>query len=294
MKKLKIMILIAALFISEAAGGVHPKVYTKALNATTSTTETSTKENLKRKIEEKASDKISKEYYDDFDGDGVKELFAVTGPEEDVNEIWYANNTQVKRVYHDGLSVYPWSPKICKVSSRQKLVVFETGGYGSGSVSVCYYVSNGNPVRVKKAGELLTHTSGKEFVVHQTAFDMCKDSDGVTCGHTYKAYYLRWNGKKFIEYKGKKITLSELKKYKGANKYINQVKKIGYKIGSIYYRSNGIINVNLSKKSDGLMNYENITFKLKEKSVYLQVCCKTGKNIVEKSSYSGIYRAKGF
>lgn len=224
----------------------------------------------------------------------MKEIFAVTGQEENLNEIWYASDTQVKRIYHDELCVYPWSPGVCKVSSRQKLIVFETGGYGSGSMSVCYYVSDGKPVRVKRAGEQLTHISGKEFVVHQTAFDQCKGSDGITCGHTYKAYYLRWNGKKFIEYKGKKITLDKLKKYKGADKYINQVKKLGYKIGAIYYRSNGIINVNLSIKDDGLMKYENITFKIKGKSVKLRVICKTGKNIVEKSSYSGSYRVKGF
>ena len=168
--------------------------------------------------------------------------------------------------------------------------MFETGAYGSGSVSVCYYVKNGKVVRVKKAGEQLTQRSGKEFVVYQTAFDY--NSDGT--GHTWKAYYLKWNGKKFVEYKGKKISLSKLKKYKGATKYIKQIKKLKYKIGKIYYRSNGIINMNLSIKSGGCTQYENITLKVTGKSVKLQVNDKTGKNIVDKSSYGGRYQAKGF
>lgn len=245
---------------------------------------------LRNKIQEKTPDKISAEYYDDYDGDGKKELFAVTGSEDGPNEIWYASNVQVKRIYNDDLVVYKWASQICKVSKKQKLILFEIGGFGSGSISLCYYVKNGKVIEVKKAGEGLTQRSGKEFMVHPSAFDY--SSDGT--GHTWKAYYLKWNGKKFVEYKGKKIALSKLKKYKGAKKYIRQLKKLGYKIGSIYYRKNGIINVNLSIKSGEMLQYENVTFIVQKKKVKLKVINKKGKNIVEKSSYGGRYRAKGF
>ena len=52
--------------------------------------------------------------------------------------------------------------------------------------------------------------------------------------------------------------------------------------------------MNLSIKSGGCTQYENITLKVTGKSVKLQVNDKTGKNIVDKSSYGGRYQAKGF
>lgn len=276
-RRVIIILLTLILCVLKITEGISTEVYAK-------------EEVLRNKIQEKTSDKISAEYYDDYDGDGKKELFAVTGSKDGHNEIWYASNVQVKRIYNDDLVVYKWASQICKVSKKQKLILFEIGAFGSSSISLCYYVKNGKVIEVKKAGEGLTQRSGKEFMVHPSAFDY--SSDGT--GHTWKAYYLKWNGKKFVEYKGKKITLSKLKKYKGAKKYIRQLKKLEYKIGSIYYRKNGIINVNLSIKSGEMLQYENVTFIVRKKKVTLKVINKKGKNIVEKSSYGGRYRAKGF
>lgn len=147
---------------------------------------------------------------------------------------------------------------------------------------------------MKKAGEGLGQIKGKDFVIHPSAFDLVVDSTGVSTGHTWKAYYLKWNGKKFVEYVGKKMSLGALKKYKGTNVYLKKVNNLGYKIGEIYYRKNGIINVNLSKAMQDGIEQQNIIFKVKGNKVSLQVNDKEGKNIVEKSSYGGKYNAKGF
>lgn len=70
---------------------------------------------------------------------------------------------------------------------------------------------------------------------------------------------------------------------------------MGYKIGEIYYRKNGVINVNLIMEGEeGWIRYENITFNVKGSKISLKVNYKKGKNIIEKSSYGGRYSAKGF
>lgn len=249
------------------------------------------KEDLKDKLRKQISDNILYEYYDDYNGDGVNELFAVTGEKDNINQIWFVNDTYTECVYNNGKSVYYGN--VFKVSDKQKLIVFETGAGGSGSWSVCYYLSEGKAVRVQKCGEGLSHISGKKFIVCPGEFDAMRDESGMI-GHTWKAYYLKWTGHDFKEYIGKQISIGKLKKYKNANKYLKQIKKMGYKTSSIYKRSNGIINVNIYLKEKQSILYDNITLKVKGKKVTLLVNNKKGKNIVEKSSYGGIYKAQGF
>ncbi len=250
-----------------------------------------TKEELRDKIKNQISDNILAEYYDDYDNDGTKELFAVTGLEYEENQIWFANDSYVKCVYDEEKSVYQEKVKVCKVSARQKLFVCETGWYGSGSSSECFYISSGNVIRVEKCGEGLKQISGKKFYITPSAFDMNSNEEG----HTWKTYYIKWTGKEFKEYKVRQISLGKLKKYKNANKYINQARKLGYNVGDIYKRSNGIINVNLHKyaSSDELVYNENITFRIKGKKVVLVVDNKKGKDIIQKSSQGGSYQAYG-
>lgn len=250
-----------------------------------------TKEELKDKIKNQATDNILAEYYDDYDGDGMKELFAVTGKEYENNQIWFANDSYVKCVYDNERAVYLETVKVCKVSARQKLFICETGGYGSGSSSECFYVSSGSVIGVEKCGEGLKQISGKKFYITPSAFDMNSNGEG----HTWKTYYIKWTGREFKEYKVKQISLGKLKKYKNANKYINQARKLGYNVGDIYKRSNGIINVNLHKydSMDDLVYNENITLRIKGKKVVLVVDNKKGKDIIQKSSQAGSYQAYG-
>lgn len=255
--------------------------------------EAATKNSLQKKIEKRTGN-IRNTYYDDFDGDGTKELFAVIGNEEGSNEIWFAGESGIKKVYSEGASVYTWSPGICKVSSKQKIIVFETGAFGSISSSLCFYVKNGKAKKVTKAGEGLTQASGKNFLIFPSAYDAIKeDGSSSMIGHTCKAYYLKWNGSKFVEYKGKVISQKKLKTYKGASSYLNKIKKLGYKVGKIYYRQNGIININLTKRISSQTYNENVTLKVKKNKVTLMVNYSSGNNIVEKSSYNGIYQEKG-
>lgn len=255
--------------------------------------EASSKTLLTNKIKAKTSEEIKKVFYTDYDYDGSKEAFIITNRSDDAQTLWFSSPKEVKKI----ATAIIWTGKgrgICKVSKRQKLFLAEGSAGGSGSWSYCFYIKNGRAIQVKKAGEGLGQIKGKDFVIHPSAFDLVVDSTGVSTGHTWKAYYLKWNGKKFVEYVGKKMSLGALKKYKGANVYLKKVNNLGYKIREIYYRKNGIINVNLSKAMQDGIEQQNITFKVKGNKVSLQVNDKEGKNIVEKSSYGGRYNAKGF
>ena len=255
--------------------------------------EAASKAALVNKIKAKTSERIKEVFYADYDYDGLKEAFIITEKSEDNQTLWFSSEKEVKKI----ATAIIWAGKgqgICKVSNNQKLFLAEGSAGGSGSWSYCFYVKNGKAIQVKKSSGGLTQVKGKDFVIYPSAFDLVVDSTGVSSGHTWKAYYLKWNGKKFVEYIGQKISLKALKKYKGADDYINKVKKLGYKIGKIYYRKNGIINVNLSKLIEDGVEQQNITFIVQSNKVFLQVNYKKGKNIVEKSSYGGKYSAKGF
>lgn len=258
-----------------------------------------TKASLMQQIQAETREEISRTYYTDFDGDGQKELFAITGDEKDSNQIWFASARQTKCLYKGDFSVYPHSDGtykgsngICKVSKKQKILVLELGGWGSGSISACYYVKSGKVHQVKYTGEGLTQLAGKEFFIAPSAFDWdC--TEGLWTGHTWKHYYLKWTGTKFREYKGKKISLKTLKKYRGSRRYLKQIQNLGYQVDSIYKRENGIININIHVKTKSGKVCENVNLRKKGNKIKLIVYNPKGKDIVAKSSFGGIYKSKG-
>lgn len=255
------------------------------------------KDELVEQVKKKTTDKVDQVYYTDYDYDGSQEAFIITTRSEDDQTLWFSSGQEVKKIAASIIWVDKAAQGICQVSPKQKIFVAEGSGGGSGSWSYCCYVKNGRAILVKRAGEWLAHRSGKNFTIHQSAFDAMYDDFGkFYLGHTWKEYYLRWTGTGFVEYEGRKISRNQLEQYKGAGKYLRQAEKLGYRIGKIFYRKNGIINVNVSqkhKKGEDI-DYENFNLNVNRKKVSLRICNKKGKNILERSSYHGIYKAKGF
>lgn len=255
------------------------------------------KDELVEQVKKTTTDKVDQVYYTDYDYDGSQEAFIITTRSEDDQTLWFSSGQEVKKIAASIIWVDKAAQGICQVSPKQKIFVAEGSGGGSGSWSYCCYVKNGRAILVKRAGEWLAHRSGKNFTIHQSAFDAMYDDFGkFYLGHTWKEYYLRWTGTGFVEYEGRKISRKQLEQYKGAGKYLRQAEKLGYRIGKIFYRKNGIINVNVSqkhKKGEDI-DYENFNLNVNRKKVSLRICNKKGKNILERSSYHGIYKAKGF
>ena len=79
------------------------------------------------------------------------------------------------------------------------------------------------------------HTSGADFSAHMGAFDPW---------HTYKKYYFYWDGDDFKEYGGIHITEEQLSSVEGGKQAIQKITNGGFSVSEIFYRSNGIININ--------------------------------------------------
>ena len=258
-------------------------------------------EELISSIEAQSGEPVFKCWYDDFDNDGNKELFAAVGTEGRGTTLWFSSEKETVNfpilgyVYCD-----EWdNPEgICTINSEQKIFVVETGAGGSGSSSACFYVNNGIAIPAQKSGENLRQTAGTEFTINPSAFDATV-YDGLESGHTYKRYYLHWNGTNFEEYAGHEISKEELLQYEGGSDAVRQAESEGYSIGTIFRRDNGIINVNLysetAPQGDGAPNRdnENMTLEIKGDAVYLVVINHTAQEWVGKYSYGGAYESTG-
>lgn len=260
----------------------------------TQNAEAYSKNELVEKVKTKTSDPVKKVYYADYDCNGTREAFMITKKSKYEQALWFSSEQEVKKI---ASSIIWVDQGICEVSPKQKLFVAEGSAGGSGSWSYCCYVKEGKAILVKRAGEGLTHSSGAEFLIYQSAFDgMYDGASKFYLGHTWKEYYLRWTGTKFVEYKGRVISRKQLEQYQGAKQYLKEVEKKGYRIGKIFYRKNGIINVNVSQKAakSSDIDYDNFTLNVKGKKVSLRICNNKGKDVLEKSSFGGIYKARGF
>lgn len=273
---------------------LFPSAWSKSLTVKTKKA-ADAKSVLLKKI--KTNLEITKVFYSDYDGDGKKELFAVCGDiGNDISsfgerEIWFVSTKQTKC---DNLSTMIYSAKCVKVNSKQKMFIAETGAGGSGSSSIWYYVKAS-----KRKGNTfpfsgLTQIKKNQFKVTLHDFDnYVSDTGKPMGGHTYRQYYFKWTGTKFLEYKGTLISQKQLKKYKNGASIINKIKKLGYSIDTIYKRKNGVININvhIATNYEHELRYENVNLKLSNNKVSVIVTYKGGKDIVGKSSFGGIYKA---
>ena len=259
-------------------------------------------EELIYSVEKQSGEPVFKYWCDDFDYDGNMELFAAVGKDAMGTSLWFSSEKETVNFPILGY-VYcgEWdSPEgICSINSQQKLFVAETGAGGSGSSSVCYYVKDGIAIPAPKSGENLRQEAGAEFTINPSAFDDW-GIDGFGSGHTYKKYYLHWNGTEFTEYEGREISRGDLEKYAGGADAIMQAESEGFSIGSIFERDNGIINVNLFKEGsasegDGGLDRdnENMTLEVKNGEVFLVVINHNAQDWIGKYSYGGIYESVG-
>lgn len=105
-------------------------------------------EELRNSLESTASDPVRYFAYDDYDGDGVLEAFAVTSPDESDElglyndiDIWYVDCEGNCRVIIQDIYGYPH--KTIMEAGKQKFMVWEKSAGGSGSVSYIVGLRNG-------------------------------------------------------------------------------------------------------------------------------------------------------
>lgn len=213
-------------------------------------------------------------HYDDYDGNGSCEMFALVGVKTDITSeqdgiygiIWYINENGAMTIESNDMR-YWTSPEIFTVGGKV-FIAFEKA-YITGSQTYIWGVLDGNPYQPNISGKvdgLISVNEHDELEVTDSTYDAAyyKDMD-MTIGHTWKKYYFYFDGSSFKEYGGIDITIDDLSKIPKGEKIIDEVYKHSYNIDSIFYRSNKLININISKKSTGSIGYKNITLRYMNK-----------------------------
>lgn len=272
-----------------------------------------TKEGLRNKLSKQTSQKIYIFKYANLDRKGAKEAVALTADGRDEwggyknARLWYVSDKKCS-CFYKSIDIYSGivyggefpAPKLWKLKKSYMFKITK-GGYGSGSTDYLWTFNKNGPKSVPvpgKYGESVTYKKNNDFCVTENTFDAFHSSDGHLQGHTHKNYYFHWNGKSLVEYGGLRITQAQLKKAKGAAEILNSITKKGTGNGTtvitdIFYRSNGIININYRNYYGGYEDWGNgnVTLKLKKgKITYDTSVNPRGKTKLEKATYSGIYK----
>lgn len=217
-------------------------------------------------------------HYGDYDGNGSCEMFALVGKvktdsiyiEEDFyGKIWYINQDGAREVESTDIE-YSMSPYIFTVGGNE-FIAFERV-YATSDQTYIWGVLDGKPFQPNISGKingLINVNEYDELEVTHSTYDGCYDkSTGVKTGHSWKKYYLYFNGRTFKEYGGIDITIDDLSRIPKGKQIIKEVHKHLYEINSIFYRSNEVININISKEDDynnEMIEYKNITLRYIDK-----------------------------
>ena len=238
----------------------------------------------KRYLENLIEDDIVFSYYNDYDGDGLCEMFALVGskgdsestePSSDEDEddmmkfqadnlygkIWFVSKDGAMEIESDEIEYWS-SPKSFLIGGHS-FIAFEEYAT-TGSRTFIWGVQDGRPYQ--------PNISGKVYGMNVNEYDELEGisstydasilkTDTFMCGHTWKKYYFYFDGNNFREYGGITINVDDLLRIPDTKKIVDELDSNLYKIDSIYYRDNGIININISKENENTIDYANITLR---------------------------------
>ena len=225
---------------------------------------------------ETKSDHIAVFEYGDYDGDGICEAFALlsdsgwSGDGDGITgELWFVSPRECTKIREQDSYL-----TLSKQGVGPMLFTAEVWYGGSGSSSVVWGVSQSSKAEV--LGKEFEGISGgdvpNEFYMYPSAFDMSPDGTG----HTWKRYYFYLDGFELKEYGGLWISRNQLEEVEGGEAILQSAEAEGWTIGDIYYRANGVINVNL--RND--WSNDNLTLRF------------DGKTVVDTGErYGGVYSA---
>lgn len=208
--------------------------------------------------------------YGDFDGNNKCEMFAIVGEKEsyyDYNDtmigtIWYVD--QNGAVELESCKIEYWSSPFKFTIKGYTFIAFARVT-GMGSYTSLWGLIDEEPYELSFSGKMygLVINEFEEIEVTQSTYDLTYlKEDDLTLGHTWKQYYLYFDGDDgFKEYGGIEIEVDDISKIPICQEIIKEINNKSCKIDSIYYRENGIININISKENDSNIYYYNITLR---------------------------------
>ena len=210
-------------------------------------------------------------YYDDYDGDGDCEMFALVGEmvddgglyeEENIcGKIWFVDQNGIMEIESEEIEY--WSSPCAFSVDNKSFIVFEKY-YATGSLTYLWGVINEKPYQpnISGKGNRLRINEFNEIEITDSEYDFAFDKSlDFPVGHTWKRYYFYFDGNSFREYGGISIKVEDLLRVSGTDLIVNEIYNNSYVIDSVYYRNNGIININISKEDDNEIVYYNITLR---------------------------------
>lgn len=219
-------------------------------------------------------------HYGDYDLDGNCEMFALVGqyvepfvPDGDDNlsgTLWFINQNGAMEI--DPEEKIFWSNLRLHNLKGYCFLTLEKA-YVTGSESYIWGVKDGLPFQPNLIGYgngISVNKYNEIEVIHSTydaGLEMLEDGTSMYLGHTWKKYYFYYDGKDFREYGGMLITYEDLLRVNGIKTILDMIEIDGYNIDSIYYRSNNMVNINVSHNTKNSVEYKNVTIRLFETTI---------------------------
>lgn len=249
------------------------------------------------------AEQVDKEivFYDiaDYDNDGSLEMFAVVGwVEEDediyssvflvdvkthyaVGNIWFASDKGTEKLTANIMEDYFAGEIWFMEFGFDKYLIYEVNS-ATGLPFDIYGVRNGELFisEISGIGMALRYNEYGELIYRHSTYDIYTTGESMNgIAHSWKPYWLYYDEevRDFKEYGGIKITLEQFMTFKNAKSVIDLTE--GNEITAIYYRDNGIINVNHRIYEDNNDYYSNS---------YIIVHY-SGKEIISMENEDGIY-----
>lgn len=229
------------------------------------------------------------DYYNDFNDDEYCEMYALVTTQEEANnyesyfdcgitgEIWFVNQSGAQKVADE---MTYWSVSGPFPVADRKFIVCEEY-YATGSCTYLWGVNQaGDPYQPNVSGK------GHGLRIHNYEIELtCSDYDfsysaelGILSGHTWKPYYFYWGGTNFKEYGGMVVAIEDVYSINGSKELLEQTYSElrnsfnDIQITEIYYRENGIININYQcRVNSSDIDYNNYTATLRYEDGILKI-----------------------
>lgn len=203
--------------------------------------------------------------YDDFDGNGYLEAFAVIENGGEF-QIWFSSDEETKKLAtsYKNLSKNEGLPFIITLDYQHKFMLFSEFVSPDLTKEYMFGVKDGKAYESNISQTMLEEGQFCDMFMVYTGYQVF--SDGT--GRCWIPYYFYWDEDgEFKEYGGIKIETEDFWSIKGSEElfYYNHQAPQTAEITEVYYRENGVINVNYidDPNNEDYINC-NVTFLYKE------------------------------
>lgn len=251
--------------------------------------ETKLRELLQTEIDKDTSgNDILTVVFEDFDDDGKSEMFALTGEESNATEeeiLMGSHNTvgSLWFVTDKGASVLTEETANVKISlfkpGKRAYCLYEKSAELV-SQSYVWGVNDGAAQEVisGQVGNITAENGVITGTLYANDGDIyILDGEEIYTYATEKPYYFYESDNGIKEYGGLEITLDEFLRLDGAQAIIDEIEALDYEITTLYYRSNGLININYKQTTEDGYSFFNSTVR------------QEGLTVVKHQSHLGTY-----